>query len=74
MIKVIHVPGVPKHMKHQYRVTCGRCGTIFECDDNDFHTEIVGHGDSDDLVYCPTCNESCSWRLSPHWCKVEVIH
>ena len=73
MIKVISVPGVPKHMKHQYKVTCKHCGTIFECDEEDFHEEIAGFHDTDYIVNCPTCQDWCSNRLSPYACTIEVI-
>ena len=73
MIKVISRPKAPKHIKHQYKVTCKRCGTVFECDDEDFHEIIAGFHDTDYVVNCPTCHDHCSNRLSPWWCEVEEI-
>jgi len=72
MIKVIKAP-TPKAIAN-YRVTCKHCGTIFECNDNDFRNEVVGHGDCDDIVRCPTCGSSCSFRLSPWFCEIVKLN
>lgn len=71
MIKVIKAPA-PKAIAN-YRVTCKRCGTIFECNTNDFRNEIVGHGDCDEIVHCPTCGNSCSFRLTPWFCEIVTL-
>lgn len=71
MIRVIKAPA-PKEIAN-YRVTCKRCGTIFECNTNDFRNEIVGHGDYDEIVHCPTCGNSCSFRLTPWFCEIATI-
>ena len=68
MIKIIKGPD------QQYRITCKRCGTIFECDDSDFHEEIAGHGMTDYVVYCPTCHKVCSEMLSSQFCIVSPIN
>ena len=71
MIKIIRAPKPAKIA--QYRVTCKRCGTIFECDSTDFHNIIVGHRDSDTVVNCPICGSHCSHRLAPYFCTIESI-
>ena len=72
MIKIIKMQEPPKY-NYTYRVTCKNCGTIFECNESDFHTEMVGFGDSDDMVHCPICQDRLSKRLAPWYCEIERI-
>lgn len=73
MIKIIKTRELPKH-DYTYRVTCKSCGTVFECNESDFHTEIVGFHDSDNIIYCPICQEGLSKRLAPWYCEVERMN
>ena len=38
------------------QIKCLCCGTIFICDQDEIHSEVTGHGEADDYVYCPLCN------------------
>lgn len=60
MIKILKVGAIPKERVRVYRMTCLTCGTIFEATKRDFRREIVGHGETDDVINCPMCGKSLS--------------
>ena len=55
---MIHIEKLPEELKPvKYYVIC-QCGTEFTCDSIDWSEYIVGHGEKDDIVVCPTCNKT----------------
>ncbi len=63
MIKVIKTGELPKKNVPQFRITCSKCGTIFECTAEDCRRIPASQGFWAWAILCPVCHEECSdWQ------------
>lgn len=69
MIEIIKHASKKERENKKYRITCSDCGCIFTCETSDWtHDVITGHGQRDDLIFCPECGQrfylSCIFTLN----------
>lgn len=58
---------------NDYRIHCKKCGTIFECKQDEFHDELEGFGLCILTVHCPVCGFGCNSVLEPDYCTIKNI-
>lgn len=74
MIKISKMGEMPQQKKFKkiYHFTCSNCKMVFTCDKKDLTDEVVGHGEIDEMIFCPLCHEKLYYRIDGFAETVEV--